>query len=106
MPRLRVHQILAILVLLAAAAWVLTGKFSYIGSERADAEELPPHRATRPSRRGVPCSPSSWSRARYSRSIRIAGRTEPDKTSVLAARDSGIIRALPAADGQSVPPAR
>ena len=40
--------------------------------------------------------------ARYSRSIRVSGRTEPDKTSVLAARDSGMIRALPAIDGQYV----
>ena len=39
---------------------------------------------------------------RYSRAIRVAGRTEPDKTSLLAARESGIIRALPAIDGQYV----
>ena len=39
---------------------------------------------------------------RYSRAIRVSGRTEPDKTSLLAARESGIIRALPAIDGQYV----
>ncbi len=39
---------------------------------------------------------------RYSRAIRVSGRTEPDKTSVLAARDDGIIRTLPAVDGQYV----
>ena len=52
-----------------------------------------------------PSAPSSSPRRsaeRYSRAIRVAGRTEPDKTSLLAARESGIIRALPAIDGQYV----
>jgi multidrug efflux system membrane fusion protein len=103
MSRLRLHQVLAFVVLLAAAAWVLTGKFSHIGSERADAEEAPAPQgadATEPPRRTVLVAEPET--VRYSRSIRVAGRTEPDKTSVLAARDSGIIRALPAVDGQSV----
>jgi membrane fusion protein, multidrug efflux system len=103
MSRLRVHQVLAIVVLLAAAAWVLTGKFSHIGSERAEAEEAAASQAgdaADPPRRTVLIAEPEP--VRYSRSIRVAGRTEPDKTSVLAARDSGIIRALPAVDGQSV----
>jgi multidrug efflux system membrane fusion protein len=96
------HQLLALLVLVAAAAWVLTGKFSHIGSERADAEEAaagtPP--AAEPAGRTVLVARPET--VRYARAIRVSGRTEPDKTSVLAARDSGIIRALPAVDGQYV----
>jgi multidrug efflux system membrane fusion protein len=101
MARPRLHQIVAFLVLLAAAGWVLSGKFSHIGSERADAEEAtPPAEAAAAARRTVlVAEPAAVS---YSRAIRVAGRTEPDKTSVLAARDSGIIRALPAVDGQYV----
>lgn len=91
MSRLRVHQVLAIDVLLAAAAWVLTGKFSHIGSERADAEEAAASQAADaaepPQRTVLVAEPEP---VRYSRSIRLAGRTEPDKTTVLAARDSGI----------------
>jgi multidrug efflux system membrane fusion protein len=40
--------------------------------------------------------------SRYARAIRVAGRTEPDKISVLAARESGVISALPATEGQYV----
>ena len=58
MSRLRLHQVLASLVLLAAAAWVLTGKFSHIGSERADGgggnrSHLPGRRRAEPRRRTV-----------------------------------------------------
>ena len=87
MAGFRLHQLLAVLVLLAAAAWVLTGKFSHIGSESAGAEEAAPER----SRDGAPRCARCWWRSRmsvrYSRAIRVSGRTEPDKTSVLAARD-------------------
>ena len=88
-------------MLLAATAWVLTGKFARIGSDRANAEATPA--ATAPaeteSRTVLVAVPED---VRYSRAIRVSGRTEPAKTSVLAARDSGVIRALPATDGQYV----
>ena len=98
---LRLHQLLALLVLLIAAAWVLTGKFSRIGSERAEAEQpsSAPSVAATTQRTVLVARPEQ---ERYSRAIRVAGRTEPDKTSLLAARESGIIRALPATDGQYV----
>jgi multidrug efflux system membrane fusion protein len=98
---LRLHQILAVLVLVAAATWVLTGKFSRIGSERADAQETAaPADAAAPALRTVLVARSEDSR--YARAIRVAGRTEPDKISVLAARESGVISALPATEGQYV----
>jgi multidrug efflux system membrane fusion protein len=101
MARPRVHQILAALVLLAAAAWVVTGKFSHTGSERAEAEEPPAAAAAvEADRRTVLVAVPE--EVRYSRAIRVSGRTEPAKSSVLAARDSGVIRALPATDGQYV----
>ena len=88
-------------MLLAAAGWVLTGRFSHIGSDRAAAaEEAPaPQPAATSERTVLVARPDD---ARYSRSIRISGRTEPDKTSVLAARESGVISALAATDGQYV----
>jgi multidrug efflux system membrane fusion protein len=98
---LRLHQILAVLVLVAAATWVLTGKFSRIGSERADAQETAaPADASAPALRTVLVARPEDSR--YARAIRVAGRTEPDKISVLAARESGVISALPATEGQYV----
>ena len=101
MAGFRLHQLLAVLVLLAAAAWVLTGKFSHIGSESAGAEEVAPEpAATAAALRTVLVAEPVG--VRYSRAIRVSGRTEPDKTSVLAARDDGIIRTLPAVDGQYV----
>jgi membrane fusion protein, multidrug efflux system len=103
MPRLRLHQVLALLVLLAAAAWVLTGTFSRVGSDRADAEETAAASGVEEGgtalRTVLIADPET---IRYSRAIRVAGHTEPDKTSKLAARSSGIIRALPATDGQYV----
>jgi multidrug efflux system membrane fusion protein len=105
MSRFRLHQVLAVLVLIASAIWVLTGEFSHIGSEAAGAEEsaagqgAPVDPAAAPRRSVLVASPEG---VRYSRAIRISGRTEPHKTSVLAARDSGVIRALPAAEGQYV----
>jgi multidrug efflux system membrane fusion protein len=97
------HQLLAVLVLLASAAWVLTGEFSHIGSDRAGAEEsaaaAPDAPAGTDLRTVLVATPEG---VRYSRAIRLSGRTEPHKTSVLAARDSGIIRALPSTDGQYV----
>jgi membrane fusion protein, multidrug efflux system len=98
---LRLHQVLALLVLLAAAAWVLTGEFSHTGSENDEAEETasPPPEVSATQRTVLVARPDQ---ERYSRAIRVAGRTEPDKTSLLAARESGIIRALPAIDGQYV----
>jgi multidrug efflux system membrane fusion protein len=106
MPRLRFHQILALLVLLAAAAWVLTGTFSRVGSERGGAEE-PGEAEAEAGTEPVASAPRTVLVAEpetveYSRAIRVAGHTEPDKASVLAARSSGIIRALPATDGQYV----
>jgi membrane fusion protein, multidrug efflux system len=92
-------------VLVAAAAWVLTGKFSYVGSEHAaaedgDADQQAAANGDGPALRTVLVSDAVPTR--YARDIRVSGRTEPAKTSVLAARDSGVIRALPAADGQYV----
>jgi membrane fusion protein, multidrug efflux system len=84
---------------------VLTGKFSHIGSERAGAEEAAAE-APAPAGAVDPDLPTvlvaTPGGVRYSRAIRVSGRTEPAKTSVLAARDSGVIRALPATDGQYV----
>lgn len=102
MSRFRLHQVLALFVLLAAAGWVLSGKFSYIGGDRVVAEHggMAPAVAVEKNLRTVLVAKPEI--VRYSRSVRMSGRTEPNKISVLAARDSGVIRALPATDGQYV----
>ena len=66
----RLHQVLALLVLLAAAAWVLTGKFSHIGSERAGAEEAAPQAADAGRAAAAHRAGRRAGAERYSRAIR------------------------------------
>lgn len=107
MRRFRLHQILAVLVLAVTTLWVLTGEFASLGS----------HAETQPADAPAPTSPAAAPAgtpgvrrvlvtvpdvAPYARIIRVAGVSEADKTSVLAARTSGIIRDLPVEDGAAV----
>ena len=81
MSRLRLHQLLAVLVLLAAATWVLTGKFSHIGSDRAAADEAagtaPAPDAAEVDRRTVLVAEPEV--LRYSRAIRVAAAPSPTR---------------------------
>ena len=106
MGGIRLHQLLAVLVLLAAGG--LGADRQVLAYRQRDGPGPRRSRASRrrsrrgPRRRTVLVAEPKGDR--YSRAIRVSGRTEPDKTSILAARDSGIIRILPAADGQYAPP--
>lgn len=107
MGRFRLHQILAALVLVVTTLWVLTGEFASLGS-RAETRSADAPATDAPA--GAPAGTPGLRRvlvtvptvAPYARVIRVAGVSEADKTSVLAARASGIIRDLPVEDGMVV----
>lgn len=99
------HKITAILVLVAAAAWVGTGKFSSVGSEEAHAAQPAPAGGT------VSDDPDAALRTvaaitpdfvEHAREIRISGVTGADKRAVLAARADGVISELGIAQGDEV----
>lgn len=101
MPRIRFHKLAAVIVLVATAAWIVTGEFSSVGSA---ADEAPPPPAEAEGREtavhtvGVVNPPS----VEHSRAIRVPGRTEADQRSLLAARTDGIIEELPVRRGDIV----
>jgi multidrug efflux system membrane fusion protein len=105
--RFRAHRISAIVVLVAAALWVGTGKFASVGSEEAHAAQPesartePPKAAEAgPVLRTVAAIPPVF--ADHARTIRISGATDADKRAVLAARAGGIIRTLAVKQGDGV----
>lgn len=98
------HRVTAIVVLIAAGAWVATGEFSAVGSEeRSPAEaaattaEAPPEAAKL---RTVAAVRPQF--IEYAREIRLSGSTEADKLVVLAARSNGIVSALGAVKGEGI----
>jgi multidrug efflux system membrane fusion protein len=99
--RIPLHRLLALVVFLAAAAWVATGHFAAVGSETAEATEA---KVTEPvaeaQRRTVAVVRAEV--ADYARLIRISGVTEADKLAILAARSNGVVQALTAEPGDSV----
>jgi multidrug efflux system membrane fusion protein len=98
------HRIAAIVVLIAAALWVGTGRFASVGSEEAHASQASgaeaPAAAPRANLRTVAAIVPEF--ADHAREIRVSGATEPDKKAVLAARSSGIIESLKLAKGDVV----
>lgn len=95
------HRLLALVVFVAAAAWVATGHFASVGSETAEATEA---KSAEPvvetPRRTVAVVKAEV--ADYARLIRISGVTEADKLAVLAARSNGVVQELGAEPGDSV----
>ena len=98
------HRITAIVVLVAASAWVLTGEFSAVGSQElkkddagAAAETAAPVAATQ--RTVAAVAPVFID---YAREIRISGATEADKQAVLAARAAGIVHELGVTQGGEI----
>lgn len=99
--RLPWHRLLALVVLVLAALWVLTGHFAAMGSEEAEATEI---KAAEPvaetPKRTVAVVTAEV--VDYARLIRISGVTEADKLAILAARSNGVVQELGAAPGDSV----
>ena len=96
----RVHRIVALIVLIAAAVWIGTGEFAAVGSKNADAEGSAAEAAA-----AEPASAEQVKKNRavsglvpvfvdHSRKIKLSGSTQPDKRAVLAARSEGVVNAL------------
>lgn len=103
--RFKGHKITAVVVLIAAAAWVGTGEFASVGSEEAHAAQ------PAPDAKEQGAAPASALRTvaaltpvfkDHAREIRISGVTGADKRAVLAARSSGVIAALAIVQGDAV----
>ena len=100
MPKIKLHKIAAVAVLVATAAWVATGEFSSVGSAAGEAgareaakEEQAPLRTV-----AVVDPP----RVLHARAIRLSGSTDADKRAVLATRAAGIVEELPVEQGARV----
>lgn len=100
MPKIKLHKIAAVAVLVATAAWVATGEFSSVGSAAGEAggreatkEEQAPLRTV-----AVVDPP----RVLHARAIRLSGSTDADKRAVLATRAAGIVEELPVEQGSKV----
>ncbi|MCF8511329.1 MAG: efflux RND transporter periplasmic adaptor subunit [Rhodobacteraceae bacterium] len=95
------HRVLALIVFVAAAAWVATGHFAAVGSETAEATEaMAAEPIAEAPKRTVAVVTADV--ADYARLIRISGVTEADKLAVLAARSNGVVQELGAKPGDSV----
>ena len=80
----RVHRIVALIVLIAAAVWIGTGEFAAVGSKNADAEGSAAEAAA-----AEPASAEQVKKNRavsglvpvfvdHSRKIKLSGSTQPD----------------------------
>lgn len=101
---IRLHRIAALLVLLAAGAWIATGHFAAVGTNQAKAEASQaaeaPALQPEPVLRTVTGMTPVF--AEHARKIRLSGVTAPDKSATLAARATGVIEVLDLAKGKSV----
>ncbi|WP_157016542.1 efflux RND transporter periplasmic adaptor subunit [Mesorhizobium xinjiangense] len=103
MPKIPFHRLAAFVVLAVAAAWVVTGQFSSVGSAVAVGEEDPAASTSEP-----PATPLRTvavvapQHIDHARTIRISGVTEANKRSSLAARSGGIIDTIPVSEGSLV----
>ncbi|MCB1354965.1 MAG: efflux RND transporter periplasmic adaptor subunit [Maritimibacter sp.] len=106
--RIKFHTVAAIVVLVAAGAWVATGKYTFVGSEiGVNAEAAPAPTPETPAAAPEPepapalqtVAYTTAQPAPYERTIRLAGQTQADKQVVLVARAAGAVSDLPVAQG-------
>jgi len=111
MAKFRFHKIAAVAVLIGFSAWMVTGKFSSVGSAAAEAEAPAAGQASpeqpKPAAEAPQAAPRTVAvvkppRSSHARAIRLSGQTEADKRAVLGTRSAGIIRELPIEEGQAV----
>ena len=114
--RIKLHTVAAVVVLVAAGAWVATGKYSFVGSEigengGAAAAEAPAEAPSEPAAvaEAEPAADDLQTvafvvaaPAPHDRSIRLSGQTEADKQVTLVARTSGAVAELPVTEGDLV----
>lgn len=104
----KAHRIAALVVLVAAGAWVATGEFSAVGSQEAEASESATPDQPAPDAANSVAAPLRTVAAMvpvfadHAREIRIAGATAADKSAVLAARSDGIVEMLGVAQGDEI----
>lgn len=103
----KLHRLAALVVLVAASAWVLTGKFSSVGS----AEQTTGATSATPAAAEMPATAAPVLRTvavmepvfvDHARSIRLSGTTGADKRVLLAARSEGVIDKLFLVKGAAV----
>lgn len=109
MASFKFHKVAAVVVLIAFAAWMGTGKFSSVGSAAAEDETASGQNP--PAQKAAEAQPEPVARTvavvippriQHARAIRIAGITEADKRAVIATRAAGIISGLPIRQGDKV----
>ncbi len=113
------HRITALVVFIAAAAWVATGEFSAVGSEEVKKDTAAPAAETGATEAAAVETAASDATSDagavrrtvaavapvfidYAREIRISGATEADKQAVLAARTAGIVQELGVKQGGDI----
>lgn len=103
MPKIKLHKVAAVAVLIATAAWVATGEFSSVGSAADEAAASRPAEAA-PEEQGPlrTVGVVNPPRIQHSRAIRLSGSTDADKRAVLATRAAGIVEELPVEQGSEV----
>jgi membrane fusion protein, multidrug efflux system len=102
---IKLHTAMAIFVLLAAGAWVASGKYAFVGSEIAAKETGEP--APKPASDSTKAPSEALQTvayviakpAPYERRIRLSGQTVADKQVTLVARTSGAISKLAVSQG-------
>ncbi len=103
MPKIKLHKVAAIAVLIVTGAWVATGEFTSVGSAAGEAEreraEGKAQQEAAPLRTVGVVNPP---RVLHSRAIRLSGSTDADKRAVLATRAAGIVEELPFDQGDTV----
>jgi multidrug efflux system membrane fusion protein len=103
MPKIKLHKVAAVAVLLVTAVWVATGEFTSVGSAADEAQTPRPaeeaQQETGPLRTVGVVNPP---RIQHSRAIRLSGSTDADKRAVLATRAAGIVEELPFDQGDIV----
>ena len=103
MARFRFHKFASILVLAGAAAWVLTGEFSSVGSAAQETTEKKP--VAKPAETVKPprtVSAVAVPFINHRLTIRISGQTAADKRAELATRSAGTISMLAFKQGDTV----
>ena len=100
MANLKFHKIAAIAVLAATAAWIATGQFSSVGSASEEAKPAAAQEERPVAMKTVQVAVPP--RLEHARTIHVSGRTEADKTAVMAARIIGIVEELPVDEGSRV----
>jgi multidrug efflux system membrane fusion protein len=107
MAKFRFHKVAAVVVLVAFAAWMGTGKFSSVGSAQPESQGQPPPAAGATPEEAPKATARTVAvvvppRVQHARAIRLSGLTQADKRAVLATRAAGIVEQLPIKQGEMV----